>query len=78
MQYSKKDIWELSLRIDKIVQDSGMPRKDFAEMLGVKPCNLSLWTGGRCVPSLPNLIGIARFAGITVDELLDGLVEVQR
>lgn len=78
MQYSKKDVWELSLRIDKIVTESGMSRGEFAKMLGVRLCNLSLWTGGHRMPSLPNIIGIARFAGITVDELLDGIVEVRR
>lgn len=78
MQFTKMDVWKLSRRIDKIVEDSGMTRKEFASAMGVRPSNLSGWTSGSFIPSTPNLIGIARFAGITVDELLDGLVEVRR
>ena len=78
MQFSKEDIWKMATRIDKIVEGSGMSRGEFADMLGVKSCTLSTWTGAHQIPSLPNLLAIARFAGLTLDEMFEGILEVPK
>lgn len=75
MQFSRKDVETVSNRINKIVEDSGMRKSDFAKMMGVMPCTLSTWMGGWQIPSLTNLIQIARYGGVTLDELLAGTLE---
>lgn len=77
MQFSKKDDYELSKRIRRIVDGSGMTKTAFAKIIGVTQVNLNAWIQGYGAPSLPNLMGIAKVGGTTVDALLDGCWEVE-
>lgn len=61
---------ELSEKIQKLRKERGLTQEQFAEQMFVSRTAVSKWETGRGVPSVESLQMIAKFFGITLDELL--------
>ena len=61
---------ELSEKIQKLRKERGLTQEQFAEQLFVSRTAVSKWETGRGTPSMESLQLIAKFFGITLDELL--------
>ncbi|MBQ9148735.1 MAG: helix-turn-helix transcriptional regulator [Oscillospiraceae bacterium] len=61
---------ELSDRIQKLRKERGLTQEQLAEQLFVSRTAVSKWETGRGTPSMDSLQMIAKFFGITLDELL--------
>lgn len=61
---------ELSEKIQKLRKERGLTQEQFAEQLFVSRTAVSKWETGRGTPSMESLQMIAKFFGITLDELL--------
>lgn len=61
---------ELSEKIQKLRKERGLTQEQFAEHLFVSRTAVSKWETGRGIPSMESLQMIAKFCGITLDELL--------
>ena len=62
---------ELPEKIQKLRKERGLTQEQFAEQLFVSRTAVSKWETGRGMPSMDSLQMIAKFFGITLDELLD-------
>ena len=60
---------ELSEKIQKLRKERGLTQEQFAEQLFVSRTAVSKWETGRGTPSMESLQLIAKFFGITLDEL---------
>ena len=59
-------------QIRKIRREKGMTLEEFGKMLGVCKSVVCSWDVGKSLPRHDNLEKIADFAGMTVQELLEG------
>ena len=57
-------------RIKALRLERGMTQNSFAEVLGVSFQAVSNWERGVAPPDLDNLVRVAAFFGVTVDDLL--------
>ncbi len=63
---------EFSQKLQKLRQQQGLTQEELASALFVSRPAVSKWESGRGYPNIDSLVAIARFFGITVDELLSG------
>ena len=61
---------ELSEKIQKLRKERGLTQEQVAEQLFVSRTAVSKWETGRGTPSMESLQMLAKFFGITLDELL--------
>lgn len=61
---------EFSERLAQMRRHKGLTQEQLADELHVSRTAISKWENGRGVPSIDSLQAIARFFGVTVDELL--------
>lgn len=47
-----------------------MPQSELAEAMGVTQSSVSRWLSGDALPTVDRLAALARYLGVTVDELL--------
>lgn len=63
---------EFNEKLQELRKQKGMTQEELAESLYVSRTAISKWESGRGYPSIDSLKTIARFFGVTVDELLSG------
>lgn len=64
---------EISDRISKLLRESGLRQKEFANKIGVTEAQVSSWKTGRNEPDTDNLVKIAEYFGVSVKWLRTGL-----
>jgi transcriptional regulator with XRE-family HTH domain len=69
---------DFSSRLHALWKASGLEQKDLAAALGQKRRTVQGWIEGPNRPNFENLIGLADYFGITVDELLRDLTPAHR
>lgn len=57
-------------KLKTIRESKGINQKELAKILGVTESAVSHWEAGRYAPTTDKLLKIARFYGVTVDELI--------
>lgn len=62
-------------RLEEVIRNSGMTKKDFARTVGISTGNLGDWKSGKSMPSASALIRIAEQFGVSLDWLLLGRSE---
>jgi transcriptional regulator with XRE-family HTH domain len=60
----------------KAAEAAGVRQGDLAEKVGVAPLRFSKWKFGESVPSIGQIVRLARALGVTTDRLLDGVGEL--
>lgn len=63
---------ELNEKLQQLRKQKGLTQEELAESLYVSRTAISKWESGRGYPNIDSLKEIARFFGITIDELLSG------
>ncbi len=63
---------ELNQKLQELRKQRGLTQEELAESLYVSRTAISKWESGRGYPSIDSLKAIAKFFGVTVDELLSG------
>lgn len=63
---------EFNEKIQQLRKQSGLTQEELAEALFVSRTAVSKWESGRGYPNIESLKVIAKFFGVTVDELLSG------
>lgn len=63
---------EFNEKLQELRKQKGMTQEELAQSLYVSRTAISKWESGRGYPSIDSLKTIARFFGVTVDELLSG------
>lgn len=63
---------EFNEKLQELRKQKGMTQEELAQSLYVSRTAISKWESGRGYPSIDSLKIIARFFGVTVDELLSG------
>ena len=63
---------EFHEKLQELRRRRGMTQEDVAEQIYVSRAAVSKWESGRGYPNIDSLKSIARFYGVTVDELLSG------
>ena len=63
---------EFHEKLQELRRRRGLTQEDVAEELFVSRAAVSKWESGRGYPNIDSLKAIARFYGVTVDELLSG------
>ena len=63
---------EFNKKLQEMRKQRGITQEELAEALYVSRTAVSKWESGRGYPSIESLKAIARFFGVTVDELLSG------
>jgi len=63
---------ELNEKLQELRKQKGLTQEELAEILYVSRTAVSKWESGRGYPNLESLKAIARFFGVTIDELLSG------
>lgn len=63
---------ELNEKLLELRKQKGLTQAELAEILFVSRTAVSKWESGRGYPSIDSLKAIAKFFGITIDELLSG------
>ncbi|MBR4017767.1 MAG: helix-turn-helix transcriptional regulator [Oscillospiraceae bacterium] len=63
---------ELNEKLQELRKQKGITQGELAEQLYVSRTAVSKWESGRGYPNIDSLKAIARFFGITVDQLLSG------
>ena len=63
---------ELNKKLQELRKQKGLTQEELAAALYVSRTAVSKWESGRGYPNIDSLKAIARFFGITVDELLSG------
>jgi transcriptional regulator with XRE-family HTH domain len=61
---------EFNERLQQLRKERGLTQEELAEKLFVSRTAVSKWESGRGYPNIDSLKAIARFYGVTVDELL--------
>ena len=64
----------LALNLLRLRYQSGKGQTEVAKCLGINQKNLSQWEQGDIAPSLRYLIALAKFYGVTIDQLLTPIV----
>ncbi len=65
-------IMEFHEKIQELRKQKGLTQEELAEALFVSRTAVSKWESGRGYPNIDSLKAIAKFFGITIDELLSG------
>jgi transcriptional regulator with XRE-family HTH domain len=63
---------EFNEKLQELRKQKGLTQEEFAETLFVSRAAVSKWESGRGYPGIDSLKAIAKFFGITIDELLSG------
>ena len=63
---------EFNEKLQELRKQKGLTQEALAEALFVSRTAVSKWESGRGYPNIDSLKGIAKFFGVTVDELLSG------
>ncbi len=63
---------EFNEKLQELRKQTGITQEELAQSLYVSRTAISKWESGRGYPSIDSLKTIARFFGVTVDELLSG------
>ena len=63
---------ELNEKLLELRKQKGLTQAELAEILFVSRTAVSKWESGRVYPNIDSLKAIAKFFGITIDELLSG------
>ena len=63
---------EFNEKLQNLRKQKGLTQEELAEVLFVSRAAVSKWESGRGYPNLESLKAIAKYFGITVDELLSG------
>lgn len=63
---------EFNKKIQELRKQKGLTQEELAEALYVSRIAISKWESGRGYPNIDSLKAIAKFFGITIDELLSG------
>lgn len=63
---------EFNEKIQELRKQKGLTQEELAEALFVSRTAVSKWESGRGYPNIDSLKAIAKFFGVTVDELLSG------
>ena len=63
---------EFHEKLQELRKQRGLTQEELAERLYVSRTAISKWESGRGYPNIDSLKAIARFFGITIDELLSG------
>lgn len=68
----RANIMELNEKIQELRKQKGLTQEELAEILFVSRTAISKWESGRGYPNIDSLKAIAKFFGVTIDELLSG------
>lgn len=63
---------EFNEKLQELRKHKGLTQEELAELLFVSRTAVSKWESGRGYPNIDSLKAIARFFGVTIDELLSG------
>ncbi|MBR2403688.1 MAG: helix-turn-helix transcriptional regulator [Lachnospiraceae bacterium] len=63
---------ELNEKLQELRKQKGLTQENLAEVLCVSRTAISKWESGRGYPNIDSLKAIAKFFGVTIDELLSG------
>ncbi len=63
---------EFNEKLQELRKKKGLTQEELAEALFVSRTAVSKWESGRGYPNIDSLKAVARFFGVTVDELLSG------
>ena len=63
---------EFNEKLQELRKHTGLTQEELAELLFVSRTAVSKWESGRGYPNIDSLKAIARFFGVTIDELLSG------
>lgn len=63
---------ELNEKLQELRKQKGLTQEELAEHLFVSRTAVSKWESGRGYPNIDSLKAIAKFFGVTIDELLSG------
>ena len=63
---------EFHEKLQKLRKQKGLTQEELAEVLYVSRAAISKWESGRGYPNIDSLKAMAKYFGITVDELLSG------
>ena len=63
---------EFNEKLQELRKQKGLTQEELAEALFVSRTAISKWESGRGYPNIDSLKAIAKFFGITIDELLSG------
>ena len=63
---------EFNEKLQELRKQRGLTQEDLAESLYVSRTAISKWESGRGYPSIDSLKAIAKFFGVTIDQLLSG------
>ena len=67
---------QVKSRIGDLIRDNlelcELTARDLIEELGIEHAHLNAWLTGRCLPSLPAALAMARLFGVTVEQLALG------
>ena len=63
---------EFNEKIQELRKQKGLTQEELAEILFVSRTAISKWESGRGYPNIDSLKAIAKFFGVTIDELLSG------
>jgi len=63
---------ELNEKIQELRKQKGLTQEELSEVLFVSRAAVSKWESGRGYPNIDSLKAIAKFFGVTIDELLLG------
>lgn len=65
------DDFELSTKLYELRKSAGLSQDDFAEKMQVSRQAVSKWERGETYPDTYNLMRIAKFYGVSIDELIE-------
>ena len=63
---------EFHKKLQELRKQKGLTQEELAQALFVSRTAISKWESGRGYPNIDSLKAIAKFIGITIDELLSG------
>ena len=63
---------EFNEKIQELRKKKGLTQEELAEVLFVSRTAISKWESGRGYPNIDSLKAIAKFFGVTIDQLLSG------
>lgn len=63
---------EFNEKLQELRKQKGLTQEELAEVLFVSRTAISKWESGRGYPNIDSLKAIAKFFGVTIDELLSG------
>ena len=65
-------IMEFNEKLQELRKQKGLTQEELAQALFVSRTAISKWESGRGYPNIDSLKGVAKFFGVTIDELLSG------